>query len=505
MEGQGLGSGGGRKPSRSEFLKALAAGSVVVAAGARPGVAMAAAPEYVVRHDRPRQTILGLGVEIQSDSIGSGNDGLPEKNTSVPHDLTASERDRFFAQMLKGGRSDRGFRYCRLALGLYLRGLDAEKKQIVGRWPEQMAELKEMMDKSSMEGMAAEYWSPAPYWKSNGSYIGGTIKSTDPSFLGAFSDALVRDVEYIQSNGIPVTMWGLQNEPDVSDVAYSCCGYSDQQYYAAFKAVAPKIKARFPSMFVQNESRAGQYGRGSSLIRNDSATLSLVDGWSWHRIGRNSDEQLTNSVTVDGVQRSFTADRAGKPVFNNEFEYFSDQQSANSPGWLMVNTAQSIMNWMTFQNSPTWFWLHALKPTYNSEAQGFSLGFWRPYDDDDFSKFPNIEKGHWDYNKQNWHAVAGFVRYMPWNSVRYQVDEPAVSKDNRVMAWKTPQGKLVVALTNRNDSNNFTFSVNTGRSSTFEGHRFTLATANSFMGTKNGPGLSTTLPPYSVEFWIQRL
>src|SRR3712207_7321978 len=48
---------------------------------------------------------------------------------------------------------------------------------------------------------------------------------------------------------------------------------------------------------------------------------------------------------------------------------------------------RSIMNWMTFQGSPTWYWLHALKPTYNSEAAGYALGFWRPYDDDDFSKY----------------------------------------------------------------------------------------------------------------------
>ena len=73
----------------------------------------------------------------------------------------------------------------------------------------------------------------------------------------------------------------------------------------------------------------------------------------------------------------------------------------------MVNTAQSIMNWMTFQNSPTWFWLHAaLKPTYNSEASaGYSLGFWRPYDDDDFTKYPNIAKGHWDYNPRNFNGI----------------------------------------------------------------------------------------------------
>ena len=41
-------------------------------------------------------------------------------------------------------RDDRGFRYLRLALGLYLRGLDSTQKQIIGRWPTQLAELAEL-------------------------------------------------------------------------------------------------------------------------------------------------------------------------------------------------------------------------------------------------------------------------------------------------------------------------------------------------------------------------
>lgn len=147
-----------------------------------------------------RQTIWGVGFEIQSDSIGSGNNGMPgdgklvcrvrvhrikctfvahahpctshhcavlirvvyvccgchacvvactcmgactsrarsvaqsallDRNalsqvpdsdpttTSAPHDLTPSERVRLATEMLTG------FRWCRLALGLYLRGLTA--------------------------------------------------------------------------------------------------------------------------------------------------------------------------------------------------------------------------------------------------------------------------------------------------------------------------------------------------------------------------------------------
>jgi hypothetical protein len=135
---------------------------------------------YIIRTGQPQQTIWGLGFEvrtrsarrvsrrvvaltphsamtqIQSDSIGSGNNGMPgngrlvpdndNTTSSAPHDLTPSERVRFATELLQG------FRFCRLALGLFLRGLDAEGQHIVGRWPSQMAELKQMQDIAGFEG-----------------------------------------------------------------------------------------------------------------------------------------------------------------------------------------------------------------------------------------------------------------------------------------------------------------------------------------------------------------
>ena len=118
-----------------EQLTRLLAGAVA-AAGLLPCAAWAEYPverprrtapapaeaRYVVHPDQERQVIKGLGFEIQSDSIASGNAGLPDAATSVPHDLVPAERLRFCGEMLKG------FRYCRLAGGLYWRGLDPEKK-----------------------------------------------------------------------------------------------------------------------------------------------------------------------------------------------------------------------------------------------------------------------------------------------------------------------------------------------------------------------------------------
>jgi hypothetical protein len=443
---------------------------------------------YRIRLDQPKQTIWGLGFEIQSDSIGSANNGLPDKVVAVPHDLLPAERQRFYHDMLKG------FRYCRLAMGLYLRGLDETKQHIIERYPGQMRNLREMAEAAAIEGFDPEYWSPAPYWKSTDRYEGpgGTLKRFDPAFLNQFGDALVDDIRYLERHGLKVRMWGLQNEPVVYQSKYSVCSYTGEQYYHAMKVVAPKIRAVLPSVIIHADSWAGQEAPGSKLIRQDQELLKLIDAWTWHRVGADSKEQIESAS-------KFNANTEGKPVFNNEFEYLMGRASDQR----FVNTAQSIMNWLVFENSPTWFWLHALKPTYNAEASGYALGFWRSPDDKDMSHFPEIAARHWEYNRQNWHSVAGFLKYMPWDSVRLQVDEDQTRFDNRILAWRTPTGKLGIAATNRSGQP-FRFRIDAGRATTFEGFRFTPREANLALGREKGPGLNPVIPDIAIEFWIEQ-
>ncbi|MFB6839745.1 twin-arginine translocation signal domain-containing protein [Streptomyces sp. NPDC056361] len=487
------------RTSRRALLKGTAAVGTSAAISpfllASPAHARITTGDYTIRFDNgARQTILGLGFEIQSDSIGSSNDGLPSTVSGVPYDLTASERTRFYQQMLMAGRADRGFRYCRLALGLYHRGLDASRKRIVDRYPGQSSLLADMIGQAGIEGISAEYWSPAPGWKSNGSYIKGALASFAAADLDALGDAMVADLDYLSAAGVPISMWGLQNEPSFA-TSYSSCTYDTAQYLAAFKAVAPKIRAKYPQVMIHANSLDGWSGARGQAIKGDPAALSYVDAWTYHRIGKDSNEQIATD---------FTSGAVGRPVFNNEFEYLDEQTSDART----LNTAQSIMNWMTFQDAPTWFWLHALKPTTNSESPGYSLGFWRPPHDTDFSRFPDLPAGHWTFNPQNWNAVAGFVKYMPWDSVRHHVEEPVHTdgspyRDHRIMAWKTPSGKPVFAITNRSTTTPFTYTVDTQTAATFQGHRYGPSVNNRTLASKQGPILTLTVPPLSVEFWVR--
>jgi O-glycosyl hydrolase len=455
--------------------------------------------------DRVKQRIAGLGFEIQSDSINSGNRGLPEETTSVPHDLTPAERERFVREMLDG------FRYCRLAGGLYWRGYDAEKKYLQPRWPGQLKELREMITAAGIEGVSFEYWSPPPFWKANGKYTGrdwtenklrcfGKDFKNDPvyhgdvdRFLRDYADACLRDLQTLRKHGIPIAMWGLKNEPPVNQY-YSTCVYTPAEYARTFREVAPRVRAFDPKIMIIADTAFTWKFNYIRPVLNDPATAGLVDALVIHHIG-------SDSATVDPPPEP-----SGKPRFQNEYEYL---KGPTSPA-RCLNTVQHIMNWFQRGEAPTWFWIHALKPYKNEEASGYSLGFWRPKNDLDDSRYPRgLKPGHWVWNKYNWHAVGSFLRHMPWDCQAVEVSEKRSDEDLRIFAFKRPNGKLTIVLSNRSFSGH-QFNVDTGlRNRVFRGYRYTPEVAGDDcqgvpLGEMRGGQISPRVPDMAWEFWEEQ-
>lgn len=469
---------------------------------------------YCIDLNDKQQTILGLGVEIQSESLGSGNTmDETDLQHSVPHDLTKDERQRLYTDMLSG------FRYMRLAGGLFYRGTDAEQKHLVPHWNTQDEELAELLRVSGIEGFNFEFWSPTPYFKSSGKYHGGKLKcfgqnweyavskvgqtkykEEKQKFLEEFADTIIADFQRMRAAGLPVVQFSLQNEPPLSSVygTYSFCTYGEQEYYETCKVILPRLKEAFPDLFIHAPSWDGQHAGSSQMIKADPATLACVDAWSHHTVGYNADYMLTSRERLN-------SGTAGLPVINTEFEY----QPGNFTGqydFRFVNTAQAIMNWMVFENSPTWFWLHCLKPLGNEESLGYGLGYWRKSGDTAIYSVGNeVEQQHWDYNYPNFNALRGFLKYMPWDSTRYGVKEDEIRNDQRIMAWKSPEGQLAFAVTNRSEED-FRFDVDTTLSDVvFDGYRLTSSSEEFIpLGEKTGEQISTTLKPYTIEFWVQR-
>ena len=97
---------------------------------------------------------------------------------------------------------------------------------------------------------------------------------------------------------------------------------------------------------------------------------------------------------------------------------------------------------------------------------------------------------------------------MPWNSRRYYVDEDIVRKDQRILAYMTPEGKIAYVVTNRSEKD-FTFNIKTSdnMSKSFKGYRYTPENAGKdFMGEEIGlyEGNEINLPSMSWDFWVEQ-
>ena len=464
---------------------------------------VAAEGNYTIYPDQPKQVIKGIGFEIQSDSINSGNKGMTEATTSVPHDLVPAERERLVREMLTG------FRYCRLAGGLYWRGTDAEQKYLKPRWPEQLVELRDMIKAAGIEGVSLEYWSPLPFWKTGHTLIGGQLRcfgkdfANDPDykgdvdrFLKDFSEACKHDLQTLRDNGIPISFWGLQNEPFAS-TGYSSCTYSHATYARTFQAVAPVVRAFDPTIRIMADTGFDWKFSYVRPLLSDPKWSSYIDDLVIHHVGSNSNVVL-----------SIPVEPSGKPRFQNEYEYLDGPTSPSR----CLNTVQHIMNWFQIGEAPTWFWIHALKPVKNQEASGYSLGFWRPIadaDPKDDEKYQGLQPGHWRWNPYNWNAVGGFVKHMPWDSRAVTVTEGKRDPDLRIFAFKRPDGKLTIVLSNRSYATH-TFKVATGlEGATFKGYRYTPDNSGEgCLGVEIAPLTGGTITPVVTdltwEFWVQQ-
>lgn len=495
-----------------------------------------------------RQTFEGVMVELQADSIGSNNEGMPDTKIGVPHDLVPRERERFATEVL------RGTRYMRLALGLFLRGLTADGRNIVGRWPEQMEELQQLHNLSGVQGWAPEYWSPPPYWKSTKSFYNGTLASFNDSFLDLFSTSVVRDVQYLISHGLPVTWWGLQNEPNFAYTNitkctehngtaaedstmslgptgasasgrtrstvlgggsmgnhYSQCHYSQCNYKKAFTACAAKLRAFDPRIRIHANSATGQLG--ASPIANDPSALRLVDAFTWHTVNAPSSATFGNSSAHLAY---------GKPDFTNEMEYQpGSPYSGTAVGTVaLLNT---FLNTLTFKNSPTGvIALHACKPTTNLEGLGYGWTWWWPTNGSASPSLPHLRRNHFTYNYWNWAAVAPMVKTVPWDSIRRVVHEDSQRLQQRVVAFETPPlgrggplhettaaGKLIVVLTNEGSvSFNVTVGTTDGEHRAWEGFQYRGSTDgegfNQSLGVINGRAFETVVPAASIQWWYQK-
>ncbi len=120
-----------------------------------------------------------------------------------------------------------------------------------------------------------------------------------------------------------------------------------------------------------------------------------------------------------------------------------------------------------------------------------------------------LKPGHWIYNPYNWNAVGSFVKRLPWDSIALAVDEANYDADARILAFKRPNGKVSVVVSNRTAGER-SFAIATGRKqATWKGFRYTPESAGEGtrgeeIGSQTGARLVLMLPRMSWEFWEEQ-
>jgi len=443
-----------------------------------------------------RQNVQGYHFELADDNIAN-SDGAQgtDQSRAVLYDLKPTARAAL-ALLVQGAYS------LRLALGIYYRGsrsIDVGSGLSNGigpRLPGQRQHLYEFLKAANITGIAPEYWSPPPYFKTTSDFALGTlwaggvnsrattldsIRGSDPTGyanqIALLTTAIVADLEDLHANDtypMRVVAFGLQNEPSASPAAYGSCTYTAQLYLDVLKSLIPKIRNSTKlstwggspnTVQIHANSLDGPGGAFLELIRQDATVLSTgkttiqeLAYMTHHRITeQNADPNST--LTADGTTaggqpyasyRSSTNNPTGIACVNNEYEFFSSpgrpQQFAN-----LVITWLNHLNWM---QSPLITLIHAAKPCTDSVAEGYALSTWRPPGDTGAATTSyalGLDYGDIAINDVNYNAARPFIRLLK-NGQWLLTQERSYNALQKVGAFFKSDGKLVVVMINNGTS-----------------------------------------------------
>ncbi|MGE0101532.1 MAG: glycoside hydrolase family 30 beta sandwich domain-containing protein [Blastocatellales bacterium] len=114
----------------------------------------------------------------------------------------------------------------------------------------------------------------------------------------------------------------------------------------------------------------------------------------------------------------------------------------------------------------------------------------------------SIKPGHWIFNPLNWRSVGSFVKHMPWDCRALTVDEKNYDAEARILAFKKPNGKVTVVVSNRSDKTRNIAIANGIKQARWKGFRYTPYEAGQDtmglpVGSQTGARLMLQLLPQS--------
>jgi hypothetical protein len=497
-----------------------------------------------------RQTYEGGYIELQADSFAGGTT-IPAIDSTTdlwgfPVSLQSSEITRIKTDLLPGGT---GIKYIRFPVGFGYRGyrnIDASTglaKNVGERFPGQNAALTVLLAGivSLGGGICPEYWSPAPYWKTTGTYGSGTlwaggsysrtttlisIRTSDPTQYAAqialLTDAFINDLEYFHTNIAPVRMFGLQNEPDPTiQQNYGTCYYDATLNIDVWKVLIPKIR---------NSATLSTYGGTANTVKlhnnsydgigttilNDTTVLSTgktvrqeMWGQTLHKI-----EQI--SASADWIRDNGNAiwnDDKRMNTWNNEIEDFNPGNSTDAFrfGNFVLNM---LHNLDTFHSVVVMPIIHLFKQLGQTSATSSTLGYAlakvrlpAPYGEDPTTpgdEAPTVGYGQYTPVAPNYNAAKSVFDNLPWGSTIIKARSYAWQRKTNVVAFIRPDGKRGLLVVNASTAA-VQFDIGVGATAkVMRGKAYSATVLATDLGLVTSTDIRRLIPAGQAEVWIEQ-
>ena len=491
-----------------------------------------------------KQEYLGGYIEIQPDSWDGEvtSTDATTKTWGFPFSLLPTERKRVKNDLFKG--DEKGIQYFRFPLGFAYRGYrnidetSGKAKNIGERFTGQNATLKEWFKDIAVNGggLAPEYWCPAPYWVTSGSYSGenylsaggsypqsttlASIKSTDNTQynaqIEAFADAIVDDLEYLHQNIAPVRMFSLQNEPRFSTQNYGACSYDAQTYNDVLEVVWSKIQASTAlatyndeanevKLLVASSDEGSPFtGIAATYINNHADT---IWGYTHHSMREVSGESFSEGA--EWYKGSTFTDIKGSKtnVFINEYEYFGN--TVTNDNFRCSNNMLHLINELVYGEAKVLHpVIHVCKPIGQTLASTNTKGYCLyqanlngNYGVDVAAKSNEhgLLKGTVAPNETMYNSWKMFSDNLPVGSYVVGSYSNTITRGG----WVTLRhgGKLYIFIANtKNEDMKVTLTF--GQSLTFEGKAYSLKYLGNKIKSKSGSTIEFVVPAYSGQCWI---
>ena len=494
-----------------------------------------------------KQDYLGGYIEIQPDSWDGETTSVDSttKTWGFPVSLLHSEQARIKNTILKG--DGKNIMYIRFPLGFGYRGFrnidDTTKlaKNIGERFKGQNSTLKLWFENISNAGggLAPEYWCPAPYWVTSGSYssdnqlrAGGSypmtttlasIKTTDETRynaqIDAFTDAIVDDLEYLHNNIAPIRMFGLQNEPRYSNQKYGACKYDAQTYNDVLSVLYPKIQAseilskyndeeNEVKLIVASSDESSPFsGIAATFIANHS---DWIWGYSHHSMRKASGESYAGGAEWYKTSE-FSEIKGNKSnVFINEYEYFSTTFGTDE--FRCSNNMLHLINESVYGEAKVLHpVIHICKPLgqtmSSTNTKGYCL-FEANLKGDygveilDSNNINRLNKGTTTTNPTMYNSWAMFGDNLPIGS--YLVGDYTSKIEKAGWCTYKYDGKLYIFMAN-NSNENVSIELAFDCYRMFKGKYYTNKYCGAAIKNKDGVSIKFVIPPYSGQVWTEIL